>query len=161
MVVGGVGGKRFEEVGGSARGCRLEPLVPGLEEGAQVVAKFRELDQADLGGGELFRGEGPDLPAGRSALLPFPEHQGEFSQGEPEGQGPPDQQDAGEGRLGIDPVVVLRSGGPGEDAHALVVPQGVGADPGAAREFPGSDSHGSRIIDPGTHSRVKENLRDF
>jgi len=158
MVDGG--GQGFEEVGGGARGCRPELQVPGLEQGAQIVAKSRELDQAHLGSGQLFRGEGPDLPAGGSALLPFPEHDREFGQGEPEGQRAPDQQDAGEGRFGIHPVVVLRPGRLLENAHALVVPQGVGADPGPAREFPGGDPHTS-IINPGTHSRVKGNFPDF
>src|SRR6186713_298901 len=90
-------GKGFEEVGGSARGRGLEPQIPGLEEGEQVVAKSGELDETGLGRGELLRGEGPDLAAGRRALLPFPQHQGEFGQGETEGQGAPDQQDPGEG----------------------------------------------------------------
>jgi len=135
LGVSGGTGKNVEKVRGFARGCGSKRLVPGLEEGAQVVAESLEFGQADLGGGQLVRGQRADLPAGRAALVALPKDDRQFREREAEGERPPDQKDAVERDVRVDPVIVLRSDRRGQDAHALVVPQRVSADRGAASEF--------------------------
>ena len=120
---------------GLARGRGLKRLVPGLEQGAQVIAKSFEFGQADLRRRELVRGQGADLPAGRAALVAFPKDDRQFREREAEGERPPNQEDAIECGVRIDPVIVPGADGEGQDAHPLIVPQRVSADRGASSEF--------------------------
>lgn len=127
----------FEEAGGLPGRGVLEPLVPFLEEQAEVVAQLREFDETGLRRGELGRGNGPHLAAGAAALVPLTKDHREFAQGKAEGQGASDETDSSERRFRIDPVVVRGTFGPGQHTHAFVVPQGIGTDPCAPRQFSG------------------------
>lgn len=131
----------FEKTGGLPDRGVLEPLVPFLEQKAKIVAQLREFGETGLGRGELGRGNGPHLPAGAAALVPFTEDHREFAQGKAEGQGASDEKHPSERRLRIDPVVVRGTFGPGQHTHAFVVPQGVGTDPRPPRQFSGRDRH--------------------
>lgn len=127
----------FEEAGGLPGRGVLEPLVPFLEEQAEVVAQFRKFDETGLRRGELGRGDGPRLAAGAAALVPLTEDHREFTQGKTEGQGASDEKYPSLRRLRINPVVVRGTFGPGKHTHAFVVPQGVGTDPRAPRQLSG------------------------
>lgn len=126
---------------GASRPSAFKPAVPVLEQNAQVVPQLRELHKPGFGRFQFLGRERTHLAAGKAALVTFAEDDRELGERESEGERAPNEKHPGEGRVRIDPVVVGRTRRLRENAHAFIVPQGVGADPGPSRQLSGSDDH--------------------
>lgn len=134
-------GKGFEEVGGGAAGSVFEAAVPVLEQRLQVAAELGEFAEAGFDRRELLFGEGPYPAAGRRSAFPLTQNDRQLRERKTEGERSPHEQDARECGLRIDAVIGGRARGFRQNAHPLIVTEGVGADARAPRQFSGGDAH--------------------